>query len=347
MNARACLYRLGCIALATVTVTLGAVRANAQSNVVVFAGWGGSIQNAQRQVFFDSFEKETGIKVIDVPDVQLTKIKAMVDTGDVQWDVVQALGMWVPQGTKANLWDPLDYSVISKTGVPKELVEKYAMGNSTYGILLAYNTKATATPTSWASFWDTKKYRGRRGLFDGPRYTLEAALLADGVAPTKLYPLDVDRAFRALDRIKNDIYVWWKQWPQPPVLLSSQELAMSLTSNTRIASARKEDKVPLDMVWNGALMTVDFLAVPRNAKNKANAMKLIQWMNDPKRQADLARMTGIGPGNTDAFKYLADNETGDLATLHFQRGEMILFDNAWWAEHEAEMTQRWNAWKLK
>ncbi len=74
--------------------------AHAQSNVVVFAGWGGTIERAQRQIFFDSFEKQTGIKVIDVPDVQLPKIKAMVDAGTVQWDVVQSLGMWIPEGAK-------------------------------------------------------------------------------------------------------------------------------------------------------------------------------------------------------------------------------------------------------
>jgi putative spermidine/putrescine transport system substrate-binding protein len=346
-----CLRTLAlCLGVAVaLDISLGSSTVTAQTNTVVFAGWGGSIQRAQREIFFNGFEKETGIKVIDVPDVQLPKIKAMVETGDTQWDVVQALGMWIPQGAKENLWDPLDYKVIDKTGVPPALADKYSIGNSTYGIILAYNAKAMGdhAPKTWADFWNTKQYPGPRGLFDGPRYSLEAALLADGVAAKSLYPLDVDRAFKALDRIKDNVHVWWKQWPQVPVLLSSQELVMSLTSNTRITSVRKEEKVPLDIAWDGGLMTVDFLAVPRNAKNKANAMKLIQWMNDPKRQAELARSTGIGPGNADAFKFLAPNELSDLASYNYQQGRMILFDNAWWADHEQEMTQRWNAWKLK
>jgi len=322
---------------------------HAQSDTVVFAGWGGSIQRAQRDIFFDSFEKETGIKVIDVPDVQLPKIQAMVETGNTQWDVVQALGMWIPQGVKANLWEKLDYGVIDKKGVPAALIDDYSIGNSTYGMVLAYNTKAVGdkAPTSWASLWDTAGHPGRRGMFDGPRYTLEAALLADGVPPDQLYPLDVDRAFKSLDKIKDDVAVWWKQWPQVPVLLASQELTMSLTSNTRINSVRREEGAPLAMSWNQALMTVDFLAVPRNAKNKENAMKLIQWMNHPERQAELARLTGIGPGNADSFEFLSEEEKADLATYHYQKGEMVLFDNAWWAENEQAMTQRWNTWKLQ
>ena len=342
------------LALTLSAVTAGpivpvTVRAQGESKTVVFAGWGGSIQAAQRKIFFDPFEKETGIKVIDVPDVQLPKIKAMVETGDTQWDVVQALGMWIPQGSQANLWEPLDFNVVRKEGVPAGLVDSVSIGNSTYGIILAYNSKATGAkpPTSWADFWNLAGNPGRRGLFDGPRYSLEAALLADGVDPAKLYPLDVDRAFKSLDKIKDGVNVWWKQWPQVPVLLASQELTMSLTSNTRITSVRKEEKVPLQIVWKGGLMTVDFLAVPKGSKNRANAMKLIQWMNDPKRQAELAKQTGIGPGNAEAFKFLTDIEKEDLASYQYQKGQMVLFDNAWWAQHEQPLTERWNAWKLR
>lgn len=339
----------GAATLAVALSALPATPAFAQSKTVVFAGWGGSIERAQRQVFFDTFEKETGIKVIDVPDVQLPKLKAMVDTGNMQWDVVQALGMWIPQGEKDNLWEKLDFSVIKKQGVPPSLVDDYSLGSSTYGMVLAYNTKAVKgnVPISWRSLWDIKGHPGARGMFDGPRYTLEAALLADGVPPNKLYPLDVDRAFKSLDKIKNQVAVWWKQWPQVPVLLASQELTMSLTSNTRINSVKKTEGAPVDLSWNQSLMTVDFLAVPRHAKNRENAMKLIQWMNDPKRQAELAKVTGIGPGNADALQYLTDEEKADLASYHYQKGEMVLFNNAWWAENEQAMTQRWDQWKLQ
>lgn len=337
------------VVLTVAICALSTTSAFAQSKTVVFAGFGGDLEKAQRQVYFDSFEKETGIKVIDVPDSDLTKLKVMVDTGNTQWDVVQALGMWIPQGEKQSLWDKLDFGVVKKQGVPPALMDDYSLGNSTYGMVLAYNTKAVKgnAPTSWQSLWDVKGHPGARGMFDGPRYTLETALLADGVPPNKLYPLDVDRAFKSLDKLKNNVTVWWKQWPQVPVLLASRELTMSLTSNIRINLVKKAEGAPLDMSWNQSLMTVDYLAVPRGAKNRENAMKLIQWMNDPKRQAELAKISGIGPGNTDALKYLTDDEKANLASYHYQKGEMVLFNNAWWADHEQALTQRWNQWKLQ
>jgi putative spermidine/putrescine transport system substrate-binding protein len=343
---------LGALLLAAAALAAGPVEtaSAAGDKTVVFAGWGGSIQKAQREVMFNAFEKATGIKVIDVPDVQLGKIKAMVEAGNVEWDVAEALGMWVPEGEKQNLWEKLDYEIIDRKGVPDSLSGPHGIGVATYGIILAYNEKAFPpgkAPNSWKDFWNVKDFPGPRGLFDGPRYSIDGAMLADGASPKSLYPIDLDRAFRSLDRIKSQVHVWWKQWPQPPLLLTSGELAISLTSSTRIAAIRKEEHAPVKVIWNQGLMTIDQLAVPRGAPHRENAMKLIAWMVDAKHQAALARQAAIGPSNTDALKGLTDAEKEDLPLYHYQKGELVLFDNAWWAENEEKAQERWNLWKLK
>jgi putative spermidine/putrescine transport system substrate-binding protein len=336
--------------LAAAAVLAAAPVAAWAAETVVFAGWGGSIQENQRKIIFDPFEKATGIKVVDVPGVGIAKIKAMVETKNVEWDVVQNIAMWVPQGEVAGLWEELDYKAIDKDGVPDALVQKYALGNSTYGMILAYNTKAFPKgkePQSWADFWNTEKFPGPRGMFDQPRYMLEIALMADGVAPDKLYPLDVDRAYRKLDSIKPKIHVWWKQWPQVPTLLGSGEIVMSLTSNTRIVSLKKTEKAPADINWKQSMMTVDWVSVPKGSKNKANAMKLINFMNKPELQAELAKAAGIGPANAKALDLLTAEDRVNMPAYHFQKGDMVRFGDAWWAENLGKMEERWNAWKLK
>jgi len=322
----------------------------AAQDTVVFAGWGGSIQQNQREVLFESFEKETGIRVIDVPDVNFAKIKAMVDSGDVQWDVVQPLGMWVPQGAKGGLWEPLDYDVIDASGVPEVMVEAHAIGNSTYGMILAYNTDAFApgeAPRSWVDFWNVEDFPGRRGAHDAARYTLETALMAGGVPFDEIYPIDVDRAFAKLDEIKAHVNVWWSKWPQVPILLASEEIVMSLISHTRILSIQEEEGAPLAINWNQGLMTVDYLAVPKGAKNKEAAMKLIDWMTKAELQAELARRTGIGPSNAQAFDHLTDEENQRLPSYHYRQGKLLAFDNDWWAENQSRVVERWNTWKLR
>jgi putative spermidine/putrescine transport system substrate-binding protein len=337
--------------LCSIALLFGVMASEAKAGeTVVFAGWGGSIQKTQRDIMFNSFEKETGIKVVDVPDVSLAKIKVMVESGDVQWDVVQTLGMWIPQGDKENLWEKLDYQTIDASGVPAAMKTPTGIGNSAYGMILAYNTEAFPAgkePQSWTDLWDVTNFQGRRGIHDAPRYTLETALLADGVPMDKIYPLDVDRAFASLERIKDRVSVWWKKWPQVPILLTSREIEMSMISHTRILSIQKAENAPVAIQWNRSLMTVDYLAVPRGAQNKANAMKLINWMTKAELQAKIAHESGIGPSNSKAFDMLSAEDNDRLPSYHYKLGQTLAFDNAWWAENQEAMTERWNSWKLQ
>jgi hypothetical protein len=36
-----------------------------------------------------------------------------------------------------------------------------------------------------------------------------------------------------------------------------------------------------------------------------------------------------------------------MPAFQFQKGIMIRFGDAWWAENLAKMEERWNAWKLR
>jgi spermidine/putrescine-binding protein len=55
--------RLGSLLVATMFASLLPTgHAALAREKVVFAGWGGSIQAAQRKIYFDAFEKQTGIK---------------------------------------------------------------------------------------------------------------------------------------------------------------------------------------------------------------------------------------------------------------------------------------------
>ena len=51
--------------------------------------WGGAFQDAQREAYFKPFQELSGITVVESEGPDLSKIKAMVDTGNVEQDVVQ------------------------------------------------------------------------------------------------------------------------------------------------------------------------------------------------------------------------------------------------------------------
>ncbi|MGF6972768.1 hypothetical protein QFZ94_001195 [Paraburkholderia sp. JPY465] len=93
---------------------------------------------------------------------------------------------------------------------------------------------------------------------------LEIALLADGVPPNKLYPLDLDRAFKKLDTIKSDI-VWWSGGAQSQQLLASGEAPIGMFWNGRL-HALAQTGVPVGISWNQNLTAADMLVIPKGAK---------------------------------------------------------------------------------
>src|SRR6478672_11465756 len=63
--------------------------------------------------------------------------------------------------------------------------------------------KFRAMAASGSSDWDVVDVTG--GFLEA---SIKVGLLADGVAPDKLYPLDVDRAFKKLDIVKKQTVFW-------------------------------------------------------------------------------------------------------------------------------------------
>jgi acyl-CoA synthetase (NDP forming)/spermidine/putrescine-binding protein len=345
--------RSASLVLASLSAPFLSSASKADDNVVVFAGWGGPIIKSERAYYFNEFEKATGVKVIEVTDINLAKLKTMAETGNAEWDLVQALGLWLPQTVAGgSLWEPINYSAVTTDGIPDALKQKYGVGVQTFAETLAYNTNAFPAgkgPASWADLFDMKKFPGKRGMYNSPRETLEVALMSDGVLPDKLYPLDAERALKRLDQIKGDI-VWWDKWPQGANLLASGEYVASMSSHDVIRELVAADSsTPLYQIWNPApagVMSTDFLAIPRGAKHNTNAEKLMTWMLDAKNQAAHAKASQIGPSNVKALDLLDAETREGLPTYHFQKGELFPRDDAYWAVNFVPQTERFNLWKL-
>src|SRR5690606_18582457 len=137
-------------------------------------------------------------------------------------------------------------------------VHECGVGAIVWDFVLAYDKdKLAEGPASWADFFDTTKFPGKRGLRQGPKSNLEFALMADGVAPADVYsvlatPEGVERAFAKLETIKNDV-IWWESGAQAPQLLASGEVVMTSSYNGRIDAANKNDQRNFGIQWNGAL----------------------------------------------------------------------------------------------
>jgi putative spermidine/putrescine transport system substrate-binding protein len=324
----------------------GARPAGAQgARQVVVGSWGGSYQDALRKAWFQPFEKETGIKVVDVSPISYGKLGTMVETGNVEWDVVDVGSSFVATGVKKNLFEPLDFSIIDKSGLFPEAVNEHAVAVEYFSTVLAYRTKGSAArPASWADFWDVKKVPGVRALRKIGYATLEAALMADGVPVDRIYPLDVDRAFRSLDRIKPHVKVWWTQGAQPIQLLTDGEVDITPAWSPRLDVARKEG-AQVDYTWNQGVLQSSSFIVPRGSRNREAAMRLIAYSVSPQPQARLSLYSPNGPANARAYEFIKPETARTLPTSPENRARQVLLaEFGWWAKHFDDVEKRFQDW---
>src|SRR3954468_15638028 len=156
----------------------------AQARDLTVTSWGGSYEDAQRKLFFEPFQKETGIKLVeDSWDGGIGALRAKAE-GAPTWDPVQVEADDLVLGCDEGIIEPLDWSKRGgKDAFLPQAVHECGVGAIVWGTVLAYDGDKFKDnpPQSWADFFDTTKYPGKRGLRKGPRQALEFALMGDGV----------------------------------------------------------------------------------------------------------------------------------------------------------------------
>lgn len=220
---------------------------------------GGTAQEAEQKAYYEPFEKATGIKVRVFP-ASSAKIKPMVDTGNVEWDVIHTGRTTVARLMKTgDYFERIDYSLIDD-GVPKEHRLEYGVEMQIWAQVMAYRTDAFkgAAPASWADFWNTDKIPGDRAVFGigdvSPE--MEFALMAAGVPADKIDPIDVDKALVSYDKIKKNVVNWWQTGAQPTQMLSDREVVMTTVWNARMLTLQ-EQGVPAAIYWNQGMLNAD------------------------------------------------------------------------------------------
>ncbi|KAA0676935.1 polyamine ABC transporter substrate-binding protein [Azospirillum brasilense] len=332
------------------TLPAGLLRpAFAATQQITVADPGGPYSPAFRKSFYDPFEKATGIKVVNVArEAEPTaQFKAIVETKSYTWDVCTLTLSARDILMKQNLLEPLNFAAADVPGLMPDSLTSHWMGTDVYSTILGYRADkfAANAPQSWADFWNVEKFPGRRSLRKNPIDTLEQALLADGVPLDQLYPLDVDRAFKALDRIKPHIAVWWTGGAQSSQLIQSGEVDMIALWNAR-AQAVIDGGAPVKINWNQGLYSIEGWGIPRGNPRADAARQFIKFCADPSRQAVFTEVLAYGPTNLDAYKSIPKERAPALPTFEDNLKVMTIAKEDWWGANRSKMNERFNAWIL-
>jgi putative spermidine/putrescine transport system substrate-binding protein len=324
----------------------------AQARDLTITSWGGSYQDAQRKVFFEPFQQETGTKLIeDSWDGGIGALRAKAE-GAPTWDVVQVEADELVLGCDEGIIEPLDWDKLGgKDAFLPTAVHECGVGAIVWGTVLAYDGDKFKDnpPKSWADFFDTKKFPGKRALRKGPRQALEFALMADGVPLDQIYatlgtPEGVERAFKKLDSIKNDL-VFWEAGAQPPQLLGSGEVVMTSAYNGRITAANKTDKRNFKIAWDaGFVYQIDSWVILKNSDKQEEAMQLVTWLTQPEHQKKLPPFIPYGPTNKVAAAQVDPAVMPDVPTAPENLPHGLFYGRDFWTDNVEELNNRFNNW---
>jgi putative spermidine/putrescine transport system substrate-binding protein len=356
--ARTLTTRFSTFALATVLGT-ASFAASAEETLTVVS-WGGAYGAAQQKHVIDPFEKETGTKVLfEDYTGGVAEIKAQVESGNIQWDVVDFEVIDLARACSEGLLEIIPRDILpagidgvpaEKDFIPEALASECAVGNIVWSVVFAYNEK-TIGDTKAASitdFFDTSKIPGKRALRKRPQVNMEWALLADGVASEDVYellstPEGQARAFAKLDTIKQDI-VWFDSWSQAPQLLNDGGAVLVQSANGRFYDAIRQEKKPFVIVWDGHVYDLDAWAIVKGSEKKDLALKFIAFATG---STPLAGMPDVayGPTRKSSMPLADQSAAPHLPTAHLDKGMQAGSD--FWADYGESLGEKFNEWLLK
>jgi putative spermidine/putrescine transport system substrate-binding protein len=312
---------------------------------------GGALQESFRKAYWQPYAAAKSEKLVEDSNVVgLTKVKAMVESGNVIWDLVQMDEEDVVVGCDSGLLEKIDWASAAPAtrDLPRELMNPCGVPAMLWAKVLSYDSKRLPDgPKSWADFWDTRRWPGKRALRKQAKQTLEIALMADGVPAAEVYKLlatkaGQDRAFAKLDQIKKDVQ-WWEAGAQPIEWLASGAVVMASAYNGRIDAANKEGR-SLAMVWKNQVYGPTDWVVVKGSPNKAKALALIDYMSAPAQQKLFAETIPYGPANPKAQALLSKAVLDKLPNAPQNIDQPLLQNTAFWADHLDELQQRFAKW---
>ena len=339
---------------------------------LTIASWGGAYEEAQHQGYFLPFQQKFGI-TIETTSGALTwgwRERKGWQVVDVLTENVHGMG----EGhTDSGLNPAIHNGYLS--GFPEIARTPWTGGGGVaWSTGLAYNLDSVdefwdvECPNSWADFWDTERFPGKRGMRDRSTENIFFALLAlnpdilvtnkSRRAISKLTPEEVDASFIKLEEIAPHINEWWAAGTDCPKLLLSRELHICTTWNNRIWDAQQEEEGESlhycyecgHLIQTGAFSIMwEFDLGPDQTQL---AELFIAWTGYPHINARISEYTAFGPLNQHALPILKQslpperfsslpNSLLALPNSLLALQTTVMLDEAWLYANRDFLEERW------
>jgi putative spermidine/putrescine transport system substrate-binding protein len=311
---------------------------------VAYGGVGQDAMIASYQVPYTAANPNVTFENTSPPDV--AQVKAQVESGQVLWDVIATSPAAATQNC-GTLFEPLDFSGVDTTNLIEGVIGECYIGNFINASPLAYRTDAfpdpSKAPKTIADFFDVEKFPGQRGILTNLQNgILEYPLLADGVAPEDLYPLDVDRALAKLDTIR-DVTTFAPNVGALQQAIGANQVDIFLQADARLVPLMN-DGVDITVVWDVTVASINAFAVPKGSPRAKAAERFLATVVSPEAVAGITEALGTAPVNLAAPLDLSENAKKVEVYGPANTGETVLQDVDWYAQNFNDVTTKLTNW---
>ena len=144
--------------------------------------------------------------------------------------------------------------------------------------------------------------------------------------------------------------MFWEAGAQPPQLLADGEVALTTAYNGRIFNAVQEEDQPFEIVWDGQVYEFEGFVIPRGAPNVEEAIQFVTFATGTEPLARAAEWISYGPPRRSSGALVGtfqgtDVEMGpNLPTSEENLTNALASSYEFWADYDAELSERFNAW---
>ena len=254
----------------------------------------------------EQFTKETGIKVIystyESNESMYAKLKTWKDGA---YDLVVPSTYFVAKMRNEGMLQKIDKTQLSNfKNLDPNLLNKPFDPSNDYSIPYIWGATAIGVNTdavdaksvqSWADLWKPE-YKQSLLLTDDAREVFQMALRKLGLSGNTRDPKEINAAYEELKKLMPNVLAFNSDNPGNPFMEGEVNLGMIWNGSAYVA---RQAGTPLEVVWpkEGGIFWMDNLAIPANAKNKAGALKLINFLLRPDVAAKVAETIGYPTPN--------------------------------------------------
>lgn len=321
---------------------------------LVFGVWGGTFADACMKAYVEPFNEMTGANiVIEEYGTDVTvKVIAQKEQGEDGYDVICGCGVLDQMAMMAEKGAlmKLDYSQLPNSEYMDDGKYEYCVGQYIISQIIAWNKDVYGDnpPDTMAKYFDIENYPGNRGeCYFSPTGHYEMILLANGVAPEDLYPVDVARAQALLDECHyyDSVKVWWDAGATIRQALADGEIDCGVFWGGSVVEGIISDGMTnIGLSHDCASLITDCMAITATCQDPELAHAFVNYCLSAEAEAKWAELKFYAPTNPLAYD-LIDPELAQYFTTYGDNAKTAFWcDVDYWTVNFESLADEWLFW---